>query len=320
MAIDKHRDRLRRSSRSRPNEREWVGGRVLPPFYITEGTPYRPQLTLWLELPELAVVFFQLSKPGEAPASFGATLLEAVESPLIGLPRRPSTVRVADARLAAEVRQVLPGVRIVEAPTPELDHVLELMSEATEEGTRQEPSYFEDGRVGIEAIEALFRAAKVLYHAAPWKVAGDCQVLRVDIPAYGVDGMCLSIIGALGQSIGLILFPSLEGFERFLEVADAPHPPGEPIDLGSTSLCLNYEAASDLPARMHREALEHGWPVGDPGAYPVVQHRDRDGVLRPLSERDVRVVSACATSLAAFFSKRGDLFRRDTIDEPVCES
>ena len=320
MAIDGRGDRLRRGTGSRPNEREWVGGRLLPPFYITEGTPYRPELTLWLELPELAVVFFRLSKPGEAAASFGATLSEAMDSPLIGPPRRPGSVRVADACLAAEVRRVLPEAHVVEAPTPELDHVFELMSEAAEGGTRQEPSYFEDGRVGIEAVERLFRAAKALYYAAPWRVAGDNQVLRVDIPAYGVEGACLSIIGALGQSIGLIVFPSLEGYERFLEMADAPIPPGTPIDMGTTSLSLNYEAASDLPATMHREAMEHGWPVGDHAAYPVVQHRDRDAVLRPLTERDVGVISACAASLAAFFVKHRDLFERDALDEPVCES
>ncbi len=326
MSINEHRNRPGRRGRFETNGPEWVGGRVLPPFYVTEGTPYRPELTLWLESPELVVVFFQLSKPGEAPTPLGATLLEAMESPLIGPPRRPGTVRVAGARLAAEVRQVLPDVRIVEAPTPELDQVLKLMSEAAEEDVtagplrHDEPSYFEDGRVGIEAIETLFHSAKILYHAAPWKVIGDSQVLRVDIPAYGVEGTCLSIIGALGQDLGLILFPSLEGFERFLEVADAPPPPGAPIDLGSTFLSLNYEAASDLPASMHREALEHGWPVGDPGVYPVVQHRDRDAVLRPLVERDVRVVSACAVSLAALLVKHGELFKRDSIDEPICES
>lgn len=320
MAIDGRGKRVSRGIRAGPTEREWVGGRVLPPFYITEGMPYRPEMILWLELPEFPVVFFQLSKPGEAPASFGATLLKAMESPMVGPPRRPSTVRVADARLADEVRRVLPEVRVIEAPTPELDDVLELMLGASEENARREPSYFEDGRVSIEAIEGLFRGAGILYEAAPWKVAGDCQVLRVDIPEYGVGAACLSIVGQLGQSTGLILFPSIEVFERFLKTAEAPHRPTEPIDLGGTVLSLNYEAASDLPGPMYREVREHGWSVGGPRAYPVVQHRDGDGLLRPLTERDVRVVSACATSLAAFFTKRGDLFRRDTIDEPICES
>jgi hypothetical protein len=294
---------------------------VLSPFYITEGTPYRPEMILWLELPEDYVVFFQLSGPGEEPASFGESLLQAMKSPMIGPPRRPRIIRVADAHLAAEVQQLLPEVRVIEAPTPELDHVLERMSETALEDTGgEEPSYFEEGRVPADAIEALFRTAKVLYKIAPWKVAGDSQILRVDIPAYGVEGACLSIIGALGQSIGLILFPSIQGFERFLEAAEAPRPPGKAIDLGTTALSLKYEAGSDLPAGMYREALAHGWPVAEAKAYPVVQHRDRDGVSRPLSENDVRIVSVCADSLAAFFVKHRHLFERDALDEPVCES
>lgn len=320
MSTDKRMNRAARRGDSAPDGPEWVGGRVVSPFYITEGTPYRPELILWLELPEGVVVHFEFGDRRKTPASFGATLLKAMESPMSGPKRRPATVRVGDAQLAAEVRQVLPDVRIVEAPTPELDQVVELMSEATsDDEDREDPSYFENGRIGVEAIEALFGAAKLLYHVAPWKVAGDSQLLRVDIPAYSVEGACLSIIGALGQSVGLILFPSIEGFERFLENADAPHPPGAPIDLGTTTLSLNFETGSDLPPSMRWEALKHGWPVADAKAYPTVQHRDPDGLPRPLSEQDVRIMAACATSLTAFFVKHGHLFKRSSF-EPVCES
>lgn len=317
---DKTTDRGRRV-RPRPSQREWVGGRIPSPFYVTEGTPYRPELILWLELPEEYLVFYQLIGPSEEPASFGESLLQAMKSPMIGPPRRPRTVRVADAHLAAEVRELLPGIPVIEAPTPELDHVIKCMSEVASEDTDgEEASYFEDGRVPLDAIEALFRAAHTLYTIAPWKVAGDSQILRVDIPDYGVEGACLSIIGALGQSLGLILFPSLEGFEQFLEAAEAPRSPGGAIDLGTTTLSLNYEAGSDLPAGMYREALSHEWPVAETEAYPVVLHRDRDAIPRPLSEQDVRIVSACAASLVAFFVKHRDLFERGTFDEPVCES
>lgn len=320
MSTNKPVDRKGQPGRHQPGGPEWVGGRVVAPFYITEGTPYRPEIILWLELPEGVVVHFELSDGTKAPASFRAALLKAMESPMIGPKRRPATVRVADAHLVAEVRQVLPDVRIVQAPTPELDHVIELMSEATaEDEDREDPSYFENARIGIEAIETLFRAAKVLYHVAPWNVAGDSQILRVDIPAYGVEGACLSIIGALGQSVGLILFSSIEGFERFLERAETPTPPGAPIDLGTTTLSLNFETGSDLPPSMRREAMKHGWPVAGAKAYPMVLHRDPDGLPRPLSEHDVRIMAACATSLAAFFVKHGHLFKRSSF-EPVCES
>lgn len=301
--------------------REWVGGRVVTPFYVTEGGPHRPELILWLELPEQVVVFFDLTEPGAAPGSFGASLVKAMESPLIGPPRRPGAVRVNDARLAAEVRRVLPGVRVEQAATPELDQAIELLSEAAErDGPPVRHSYFEDGRVGARAVADLFRSAQLLYQLAPWKVADDDQILRVDIPALGVEAACLSIIGALGESLGLILFPSLEAFERYLDAADAPPSPGAPVDMGTSLLSLDFEAGSDLPPDMYREVLEHGWPVAGQRAYPVVHHVDRDCVSRPLTEVDVRTASACAASLAAFFSRHADLFRENATEEPVCES
>ncbi len=317
--------------RTAPRGLEWIGGRVAAPFYVAEGEPYRPEMTLWIEMPGLSVVSFHLKDPVEPPVSFGASLLDAMKSPLIGRPRRPASVRVADARLAAEVRRVLPDARVVEAPTPEIHDVLELMSNAVaedmaasgdagaEDDGSEEPSYFENGRVGIEAVASLFRAADVLYRLAPWKVAADTQVLRVDIPAYDVVGACLSIIGNAGESTGLILFPSLEAFEGVLERVEAEQSHDAPFDMGTTILSLNYDAGSDLPTSMHREALEHGWPVCDARAYPTVEYQDPDGVQRPLAERDVRIVTACASALAAFFTRHRAIFAEDLFD-PVCES
>jgi len=304
---------------------EWVGGRVPSPFYITEGTPYRPEMILWLEMPDFIAVSFHLCKPSEPPGSFGESLLEAINAPLAGPPRCPDTIRVASPQLAKEVRRILPDVGVVQAPTPEVQRALELMSKTASQdrnagGEGEDPSYFEAGRVGGEAVEALFRAAEVLYHVAPWKVATDDQILRVDIPKYNVEGACLSIIGNLGQSFGLILFPSLQGYERFSDAADEKRLPGAPIDLGSATLALTFEAGSDLPPSMHREALEHGWPVAGARAYPLVENRDPDAIVRPLTERDVRIVSACALSLASFFAKHRKIFKRDAYGEPICES
>ena len=302
-------------------EHEWVGGRLLSPFYITEGGPYRPELILWLELPEDLVVSFTLVDPKEAPVSLGDTLRDAIASPLVGPPRRPSRVRVADAAAVLELERAFPDIEIVKAPTPELDHILKLMAESrtvAEEG--EQPSYFEGGAISAELIEDLFRSAQILYRLAPWQVAGDGQVLRLDIPQLGVEGACLSIIGALGESLGLAIFPSFVAYENCLEVAQAADFSSGRIDLGTTTLLLSFELGADLPASMFREVTEHGWPVADPNAYPTVYHRDRDGTPRPLTEHDIRVVSACATSLGAFFAKHRDLFARETLDEPVCES
>jgi len=298
---------------------EWVGGRVTAPFYVTEPEPYRPEMILWLELPEDLIVASTLLDPEGPPVSFGDTLLDAMASPLAGPPRRPARLRVADARLAAEVREAVPDVEVVVAPTPELDRILQLMAESAPPEDEIDLSYFEGGGIPTQTIASLFGAAQLLFRVAPWKVADDSQLLRLDIPAFGVEGACLSIIGALGESLGFIVFPSLVAYEQFLDAAEAGFDLDGAVDLGTSTLSLNFERGADLPASMHREAAKHGWPVADATAYPWVQHRDRDGVLRPLTARDVQIVSACAVSLSTFFSKHGRIFEHEAF-EPVCES
>jgi hypothetical protein len=45
---------------------EWIGGRLLTPFYITEGPePYRPELVLWMEMPEGLIVGQDMLAPGD---------------------------------------------------------------------------------------------------------------------------------------------------------------------------------------------------------------------------------------------------------------
>jgi hypothetical protein len=160
--------------------------------------------------------------------------------------------------------------------------------------------------------------ANLLFTIAPWKVADDDQVLRVDIPQLGVEGACLSIIGALGESFGLLLFPSLAGYHAFAAMA-APTSQDDAIDLGTTCLSLSFERGVDIPPAMRREVAHHGWPVPSAKVYPRVALRERDGLLPPITEKDVRIITACATSLSAFFVNHRDLFEMESFI-PICES
>ena len=141
----------------------------------------------------------------------------------------------------------------------------------------------------------------------------------MDIPALGVDGACLSVIGQLGESRGVLVFASLDDFEAFVAAAESGALEQGPLALGAGWLALTFEPATELPASMSREAMEHGWPVERADAYPLVERRDPDGMPRPLVERDVEIAAACALSLGAFFAKHGATFKSDTF-APVCES
>lgn len=303
---------------------EWVGGVLSPPLFIGDREePFRAGWVVWLENPSGLVVGQELVAPEEAEGAVGRVLRAALERPLVGPRRRPDALRVADAGLLPEVTAALEGaVPIDVAPTPELDAVLEEFVESLSErapGDDAEESYLEGGRIAPELVAGLFAAARVLYAVAPWKVATDDQVLRMDIPALGVEGACVSIIGKLGESRGVLLFPSLAGYEAFLAAAEEPLREGRRVDPGSDWLALDFERGADLPVSLRREVASHGWPVAAADAYPRVRHPDRDGLLRPLAPRDVEIAAACATSLAAFFARHGEIFEAEEF-EPVCES
>ena len=63
---------------------------------------------------------------------------------------------------------------------------------------------------------------------------------------------------------------------------------------------------------MRREAMQHGWPVNSPDAYPVVARQDPGGIPRPLVDPDVETVAACARALSAFLPKHAAIFKADT--------
>ncbi len=301
--------------------REWVGGVLPGPGYVLDREePYRPDLVIWMELPDRMVVGHDLVAPEERSGALGRVLGEAMRKPMMGPPRRPPALRISDSSLVEEVRAVAGGtvpVRI--APTPELDELLHLMQEGTARDEGEDPGWLGGGRIRPEVVEDLFEAARLLYGIAPWKAAADGQVLRMDIPELGVEGACLSIIGNMEISTGVLIFPSLEGYLAFSETAEEQLERNRIPNLGTNWISLSFEPEEDLPPVMRREMAEYDWPVAGPEACPEVRSVDADLTLRPLTEKDLKIAAACARSLTAFFVKHRDLFEQEEI-EPVCES
>ncbi|MGD2063676.1 MAG: SEC-C metal-binding domain-containing protein [Nitrospirota bacterium] len=312
--------RPQRRTARRPSRREWIGGRLSPPFSIHDrAEPYRPELAVWIEEPSGIVVGQELLPPEAVEGAVGRTLRTALERPLMGAPRQPDAIRVADAALAAEARAVVGAtIPVTVAPTPELDAFLDaLVAGVSDAG--EEASYLAGGRIAPAAVAELFSAAQLLYHTAPWEVADDGQLLRVDIPALDVSGACLSIIGNLGESLGFLLFPSLGGYDAFVRAAEGEFPQTGPIDLGTDWLALSFTRESDLPEAMRHEVATHGWTVAAGDAYPQVERRARDGSLHPLTDRDLKVAAACAISLSTFFVQHRHRFATEEF-VPVSES
>ena len=138
-------------------------------------------------------------------------------------------------------------------------------------------------------------------------------------PTLGIDGACLSIIGQLGESRGVLIFPSLDGLERFLAAANASRREHGAITMGTGLLSLTFQHATELPPSMYREAMRNALPVESPDAYPLVAHGNPNGIPQPLGDRDVKTATACALALSAFLPKHAGIFQADSFT-PVCES
>ena len=284
--------------------REWVGGRVLAPVFVGHDEPYRPVLELWVA--NDYIVHFELHDPNAPISPVSEDLRQKLLDPPVG--RRPRRLRLNDPDWAAQMRQVLPRFDVVSGPTPELEGPLGDLTSAMDE--ERPPSVLE-GRLSVEAMAALFTAADALYRLEPWKSVDDDQLIEVSIPALDVRGACLSIIGALGESYGVILFASLADYERMLEVAEELDETGRIRETGIVMTSLNYERGADLPASLRREVEKYGWPVAAATAYPMVEHRGPDGSARTVTPRELHIITACTEALVSVLEQHRDAFAAD---------
>jgi hypothetical protein len=272
---------LRRDLTRVGNTGEWVGAATRPPFSVHDsGELVTPELLVWMEVRSELVVGQHLTLAETVQANLGSLLVSSIEAPLIGLPRRPSHVRVASSQEAESVRAALPDMEVTVAPIPEIDQLVDMMAASFAAQSSGDPwDYLSLLDTTPAVVRSLFDASADLWTAPPWRAASDWAVLRIDAPSIGISGACLSIIGALGEDFGFVLFPSSEDFLEYLEHAQeaSQFEPGAEADIGSSFISLNFERGADLPKPARRKIARHHLEVAAPDAYPMVMSVTRNG-------------------------------------------
>jgi len=291
---------------------EWVAGWRPGPFRVEEPAPFRPWVAVVVDAATGWLFGVETLDQGSGPAEAAGAIVKVVKT------QRPKTaaafpqaLRVDDQEVAAALREALgQGVAVRVGPTPEIDVVLRAMGRVI--GPRDDrQSYLDNGRVTPEAVARFFDAAAALYRFAPWRIAqSDNQVLRLDAPTFGMEGACLSIIGGLGESHGVLIFDSVDDFTEMALTATEGEIEGQ--GAGVPILSINFEARKNLPRGLATEAKRHGWPVAGPRAYPWLLSLDADGHARALAERDYECATAVLEALAGFVGAHGAVFE----DEP----
>lgn len=306
------------ADRKRRSGIEWVGGIIAMPAYVTgEGEPYRPEALFWVS-EEGAVLGHTLGKPGELVEVACESLWSTIARPMFGRPHAPDRVRVASPKLAEALRAGQPDLEVVCAPTPEIDAVFAAMREQINDDAETVRSYLSPD-VAPAAIAAFFRAAAGLFRATPWKIVpNDQSLFSVSIEKLGITDAALSVIGQLGQSLGLILFSGIDDFETYLEAADAMDH-GEQPTL-PPHFALNFERGAELSAALRKEIAEHRWEVAGADAYPWLVAVDEDLVARPPTAEEVTIAEAIALALPKVLAERKVLLAAWNGGKPVART
>lgn len=288
---------------------EWIGGRFAAPAFVTgEGEPYRPEMLIWLDDARGTVVYVEATDPRDGPASLGDALERAIAKPADGPKRRPTRVRVARSDDAAELRARFGrSLEVVHAPTPEVSVASD--SYAAFSARELGPDVWLDTFApDAPEVARFFEAARRLYEKAPWETLEAGEEIRVDVPALGVHGACASLLGATGESVGFLLFPSVLGLGAFVDAcAESEDANAPPEDFGTTWLALDYDKSSDVPRELRKRIAAHGLPLAAPDAIPWPERLERDGASAPLSMRDLELLGAVANALAELAASHAEV-------------
>jgi len=265
------------------------------PAYVTgEGEPYRPEVLLWMSGDGL-VLGTTTAKPGEVVGVAAEHLRSTIERPMIGRPHAPARVRVASPDLAEVLRAAHPAFEIVCAPTPEIDAVFASMRERMDADADTEQTYLSDD-IGANAVASFFRAAADLFRAKPWEIVpSDQDVFSVTIEKLDLRDAALSVIGQMGQSLGLILFSGIDDFEAYLDAAEAMERGEEPRM--PPHFALNFDRGAELSTTLRKEIADHHWEVAASNAYPWLVAVDEDLVARPPTAEELSIAEAIALAL-----------------------
>ncbi len=279
----------------------WAVGAVPFPLPVHEADgPVR--LMLCVARPRHEVLAFEVSDgDGDVDGHVVEVLRRAIEEPLVGRPGAPDRVFVASEGTAARIRQEL-GLDVAVGSTPEISRVATAFAAAASRapGRSAQPSYLSGG-VAPKTVERLLDAAVELHDHAPWDILTEDAHLRVDVPRLGFRGRGV-VIGAAREDFGLILFPSDDAYEAFVDHADWFADDRSPSRASLDWVGVSYDPYEELPTRL---AQELGRLDGryDEHAVPWVTAMERGEPVGVLNERNALLVTLAVRALVRLLAE-----------------
>jgi hypothetical protein len=288
---------------ARASSVEWAGTRLPAPPDFAVRDVAELDFIFWMNG---AYVVAAAPVDRTAPLSAMAEVLrDALAS---GKAPPPQRLRVSDPRAVASVVALVgAGVPVAVGPVPEAAGALAELAEALSQARSQEAGSPLEEIVDLAEddpalVARFFTAAAALYRLGPWNlVPSDSDVLRVDAPAVGLRDACVSVVGQIRESYGLLCFDSAETFMAFLRAARGASLPAIP-----PALAVQFDAAKEMPPEFLAEIRRRRWPLAGPAGVPWLMCSSPEGLPRAVTREDVLRAAVLLEAVTRFLEKHGD--------------
>jgi hypothetical protein len=261
------------------------------------------------------VLAFELSQERPTLPEVWQTLLKAMREPAAGEPHRPSEVQVREEEQAGALRPSLEAINVACTPAEgldEIDAVFEGLSGHLQLAGADQPGLLEMPGLTPEAVGSFFDAARQFYAQAPWKRTGE-RPIRVECDKFTSGPWFAVLMGQGGMTSGLALYDSLESLHR-IQQGDLSEEENARL---TSALAVVFGEREDLPAGDLAAAIEHGWQIAGPHAYPSVYRMEPGLSMRSPLPWELELLEGCLRAIPEFVRKKTRRLEPFAITVPV---
>jgi hypothetical protein len=236
------------------------------------------------------------------------TLLQAIEAPQGNLPpARPQKIVVSDREIQFYLRGALQGLDIVIDYAPELPLIDDLFH------ALQHSAEMSEAELPARYAEAMLDRAMEIWELAPWNTLNEQQVLAIELNAWDLETLYVSMLGMGGVEYGLLMYRSLDSLKQFRQrVLMGQQSPKEMQEafLEQDCLFLNFELFDDEPLDLG--SLPSAWS----GAAPEAVQPDfgsihpLEGLRSQLADEEGATFIVAMEALQRFMSRYCDQLER----------
>lgn len=138
------------------------------------------------------------------------SLIQAIESPQSSQPpARPKKIVVGDREIQFYLRGAIQGLDIEVDYAPALPLIDELFN------ALQQSSGLDEAELPDRYGEAMIDKAMEIWELGPWHSLNEQQVIAIEISAWDIETLYVSVLGMGGVEYGLLMYRSLDSLKQF---------------------------------------------------------------------------------------------------------